>query len=81
MDWSQINEEVVIEMDPDYVILSVWLADEEFIANPVFADLTAIQNGQAVVINDSYMSATSQYIVRGVEELAAVLHPELVPAP
>ena len=81
VDWNQINEEAVIEMDPDFVILSPWVTDEEFVTNPAFADLSAVQNGQAVAISDAYMSATSQYITHGVEALAAILYPDLVSAP
>jgi hypothetical protein len=33
-----------------------------------------------VTISDATMSATSQYIVRGVQELARVLYPGLFPA-
>ncbi len=79
VDWNQVSEEVIIQMDPDYVILSPYVTDEEFINNPVFANLKAVQQGHVMAISDAYMSATSQYIVRGVEEVARFLYPELVP--
>lgn len=79
VDWNQVSEEAIIEMDPDYVILSPYVTEDEFIANPVYANLKAVQNGHVLAISDAYMSATSQYIVRGVEEVAHFLYPELVP--
>ncbi len=79
VDWNQVSEEVIIQMDPDYVILSPYVTGEEFINNPVFANLKAVQQGHVMAISDAYMSATSQYIVRGVEEVARFLYPELVP--
>jgi iron complex transport system substrate-binding protein len=79
VDWNQVSEEAIIEMDPDYVILSPYVTEDEFIANPVYANLKAVQEGHVLAISDAYMSATSQYIVRGVEEVAHFLYPELVP--
>lgn len=79
VDWNQVSEEAIIQMDPDYVILSPYVTDDEFINNPVFANLKAVQQGHVMAISDAYMSATSQYIVRGVEEVARFLYPELVP--
>ncbi len=78
-DWNQVSEEAIIEMDPAFVILSPYVTEEEFIANPVFADMAAVREGHAVPISDAYMSATSQYIVRGVRSVAHLLYPDLVP--
>lgn len=81
VDWNQVGEEQIIQMDPDIVILSPYVTDEEFIDNPVFAGLTAIQNGQVYVANDAHMSAASQYIMLGVEDMVGLLYPELVLEP
>jgi iron complex transport system substrate-binding protein len=81
VDWNQISEEAVISMNPDAVILSPYVTDEEFKTNPVYATLNAVVNDRVVSISDAYMSATSQYIVLGVESVAHLLHPEMVPAP
>ncbi len=77
VDWNQISQEAIIGMDPDVVILSPYVQDDEFLTNPVFAGLTSVQNGRVYSLSDAAMSATSQYIVRGVEELAKVLYPDL----
>ncbi len=76
-DWNQVSEEAIIEMNPDVVILSPFVTDEEFRTNPAFAELSAVQNGRVYAPSDKVMSATSQYIVLGVEELAQLLHPDL----
>jgi iron complex transport system substrate-binding protein len=81
VDWQQISEEALIELNPDVVVLSPYVLDEEFVGNPAFQTMAALENGQVFAISDAYMSATSQYIVRGVEVLAHHLHPDLVPAP
>jgi iron complex transport system substrate-binding protein len=77
VDWNQINEEAIIEMDPDVVILSPYVTDDDFLNNPVYAGLSAIVNGRVYSVTDRCMSATSQYIVCGVEEAAKVIFPEL----
>src|SRR5574341_235831 len=66
-DWNQLSAEAIIELDPDVVILSTYVPDEEFLTNPAFAGLRAVQTGRVVAISDAYMSATSQYIVLGVQ--------------
>lgn len=80
-DWQQISEEALIEMDPDAVLLSAYVLDSEFVDNPAYSGMSAVQNDRVFTISDAYISTTSQYIVRGVEVLANELHPDLVPAP
>jgi iron complex transport system substrate-binding protein len=80
VDWNQVGEEAIIEMNPDVVILSTYVTDDEFLTNPVFANLSAIQNDRAIAISDAHMSATSQYIVLGVEDVSAFLYPDLFPS-
>lgn len=77
VDWAQISEETLIEMNPDVVIVSPYVTDEEFLTNPVYAGLDAVINGRVYSISDACMSATSQYIVCGVEDAAHVIYPEL----
>ncbi len=81
VDWNQVGEEAVLTMNPDAVILSPYVTDDEFKTNPVYATLNAVVSDRVVTISDAYMSATSQYIVLGVEAVAHLLHPELVSAP
>jgi len=81
VDWNQISEEALIELNPDVVVLSPYVTDEEFAGNPAFSGMAAVEAGRVFAIHDAYMSATSHYIVRGVEVLAHRLYPDLVPAP
>jgi iron complex transport system substrate-binding protein len=80
VSWNQVSEETIIELNPDVVILSTYVTDEEFGANPVYAELNAVQNERVYAPSDALMSTTSQYIVLGVEELAKLLYPDLFPA-
>lgn len=76
-DWNQVSQEAIIGYDPDVVILSTYVTDDEFLKNPAYASLKAVTNGRVVALSDAHMSATSQYIVRGVEDVARVLYPDL----
>ncbi len=79
VDWNQVGEEAIIEMNPDVVILSPYVTDDEFRDNPVFAGVSAVQNDRVTAITDAHMSATSHYIVLGVEDIARLLYPDLMP--
>jgi iron complex transport system substrate-binding protein len=75
-DWNQLSPEKVIELNPDVVILSPYVTDQEFLKNAAYKNLTAVKNGRVVAITDAHMSAVSQYIVLAVEDVARVLYPD-----
>lgn len=77
ISWNQIGEETILEFNPDAVLLSTYVPDDEFVNNPVFAELSAIANERVFAISDAQMSAVSHYIVLGVESLAKLLYPDL----
>jgi cobalamin transport system substrate-binding protein len=78
VDWNVLSPEAVIEKNPDVVILSPYVTDDEFLKNPAFAGLNAVKNKKVVALTDAHMSATSQYIVLAVLDVAKLLHPDLV---
>lgn len=76
-DWNQLSPEKIIELNPDVVILSTYVTDADFLKNPAYADMGAIKNKRVVALTDAHMSATSQYIVLAVEDVAKVLYPDI----
>lgn len=76
-DWNQISPEKVVELNPDVVILSPYVADADFIANPAYQGLSAVKNKRVVSPTDAHLSATSQYIILAVQDVAKALYPEL----
>ncbi len=76
-DWNQISPEKVVELNPDVVILSPYVTDQDFVKNPAYKDLAAIKNNRVAAPTDAHLSATSQYIVLAVEDVARVLYPDL----
>jgi iron complex transport system substrate-binding protein len=75
--WNQLSPEAIIELDPDVVILSPYVTEDEFAKNPAYATLKAVTNNRFVALTDAHMSATSQYIVLAVEDMVKVLYPDL----
>lgn len=80
--WYQISLEVIVDADPDMIILE----DYEYGVSPesvgarssTWASLSAVKNGSVYPVEDSDL--TSRYgprIVDGLEALARMIHPEL----
>lgn len=76
-----INPEYVIAADPDVILLGGWFSGEtnplQWIRqDPVLGSLRAVQTGHVYPITDAHLTAVSHYVVRGVEEVAALLYPD-----
>lgn len=81
-----ISKEKLIEIDPDILVLPGWVYDDpsgadafftQIVSDPALADLKAIQNKSVYRMPENHKSATSQYIVFGVEDLARFAYPDL----
>lgn len=76
-----IDAEFVLAADPDVVLLGAWFSGEGdpvawFTDNPAFSTLRAVQQGRVVAVSNAHMTNVSQYVVRGVEDVARALYPE-----
>lgn len=80
--WGNVSEENIIATDPDFIVFDFYGEPDqsvinEFCSNPKFAGLNAVVNGRVLFVDQKHMTATSQFIVRGFEDLLRILHPEL----
>ena len=83
--WPQISKEKIIELNPDIITLpSVSYDDktpEDFkktiMEDESFKDVKAVKEGRVYLLPDKHMSAVSQYIVFGVEDLAKAAYGDL----
>ncbi len=86
--WGQVplSKEKLLEIDPDVLILPGWTYDDpkgaeaffaKTVADPVLKALKAVREGRAFRMPENLKSATSQYLVDGVEWLARTAYPEL----
>lgn len=79
--YPQLSDEFVVKADPDVILLSGFNSYspgfvDKFKTNANFQTLKAIKNGHVYVANDAHVASISQYIVNGVEDMAALLYPD-----
>lgn len=83
--WVEVNEEKIIQDDPDYIIYAADLVDEdsgkqlgELIQDRSGWDkITAIEEDQMVAIDEDIMSRNGPRIVDALTEIAEGIYPEL----
>lgn len=76
-----IDAEFILMADPDVILLGGWFEGDldpatSFKRDPAFGTLRAVQEGRVFAIRDAHMTAVSQYVVAGVEDVARALYPE-----
>jgi len=79
--FPQLSDEFMVTQDPDVVMLAGFNSYapqfvEKFNTNPAFQTLKAIKDKRVVVVNDAHIGSVSQYIVKGVADVAALLYPD-----
>lgn len=82
---QKISIETLIQLDPEIVIVSDWNPEEpdfyqKLITHPALGHLSAIRTRRVYAIPEKHLSAVSQYIADGIEQVARVIHPELFDA-
>lgn len=70
--WPTFSEEVVIERDPEVVILTSYNL-EEALSRPAWQVTTAMQNGDVYEVNPDLYSRTTQRLLDALEELIEIL--------
>ena len=72
--YAQISPEVIVERDPAVIIA----ADPASITgNPAFRDVTAVTDGAVFKLSSDALSIAGPRFIDGVEELAALIYPNL----
>ena len=79
--WPQVTAEQVVRANPDYILIDsgagTTVAEETKLAG--FSATYAVKNQQVLVVpNSAYLDQPSIGLVRGVQELAHILHPRWV---
>jgi len=78
--WQQISLEKVVELNPDVILLSDWNPGHPDFAetlrkNPALQNVTAVRENRVVAVPGKHLTAVTQYVVNGVEDVYRVLHP------
>lgn len=83
--YAQMSDEVLIEQDPEYIVVST---ENESVEDPMslvpdseaMRETTAYREENVIVVNSNYVSQPAPRIVRPIETIARALHPEAFPA-
>ncbi len=84
--WPEISKEKLLEMNPDILILPSWYYDKNnslegmkagLKADASLAGMKAIAGDRLITVPNQHISAISQYVVLGVEDVAKAAYPEL----
>ena len=79
--WVQVSLEVLLEKDPDMIILGDWLwggvTPEQVAARNGWDALSAVQQSKVYPFDDNLVSRPGPRMVDGLEAMAKLLHPDL----
>ncbi|WP_067934306.1 ABC transporter substrate-binding protein [Alicyclobacillus kakegawensis] len=76
--WAKISDEEVVKLNPDVIIDA---SDDKSFVNKILQDpklqtVSAVKNHRVYVINSADLGSVSQYVVKGVWDVAHVLYPK-----
>ncbi len=73
-EYQQVNEEMVIEENPDWIVLNT--NSPEVPDSPAYAETTAIRENQTVVIDVNHLNRPGPRVIHAITELAETFHPD-----
>ncbi|WP_068786808.1 ABC transporter substrate-binding protein [Paenibacillus phocaensis] len=83
--WSEINEEQIIQANPDVILYAKSVVDEN---NKTLADIikgrsgwdqiTAVKENRIIALDDNLLSRTGPRVTQGLIEVAKAVHPDLI---
>lgn len=78
--WFAPSEEAILEANPEVIVTNATYMDdpaEEIISRENWSDITAVAEGNIVVVDKDNSSRSSHNVILTLEELAQGLHPDL----
>jgi iron complex transport system substrate-binding protein len=80
---KKISQEKVVALNPAIILVSGEVGQEGLrellLADPMLQEVEAIRTGRVYAIPRAYTSTVSHYVVKCVEAIAQVLHPDAFP--
>ena len=73
--WVEYSSELVVERDPD-VILLTWPYEDEVMARSAWQTVKAVKQGRVVTVDSEPFVRTTPRLADALVELAKILHPE-----
>ena len=75
--YGQLSPEVLVERDPEVIIVTFPSRVQEFMEDPAFQEVSAIKNGRVYAVEpDGLVSVFGTRFIEGIEFLARVIHPD-----
>jgi iron complex transport system substrate-binding protein len=77
--WQQVTPEQVVKMNPDVIIVSADDAGfkDKLLHDPKYQTINAVKNHRVYEIPAADLMSLSQYVYKGVEDVARVLYPNV----
>lgn len=77
--WQKLTDEEIVKLNPDVILVST--TDKGFknklLSKASLQTVNAVKNKDVVSINNADLTSLSQYIVRGVSDIAHALYPDV----
>lgn len=76
--WQKVTDEQVVKLNPDVIIVSSDDAQfaKQLRTSPAFQTVSAVKHHRIYTIKSADLGSVSQYVVRGVADVARVIHPD-----
>jgi len=77
--WAKISDEEIVQMNPEVIIDANTDSGfvKQMLADPKLQTVSAIKNHRVYVLNSADLTSVSQYVVKGVSDLAHTLYPSV----
>lgn len=84
--WPTLSKENIVQMNPDIILLPSWYYDktksleglkDSLLKDKSLESVKAIKDKKLLSVSNPHISAISQYVVLGVEDLAKAAYPDL----
>ncbi|KTG14026.1 PGF-CTERM-anchored ABC transporter substrate-binding protein [Haloferax profundi] len=72
-DWGQINEELVVEMNPEYIVVP---SHAPIPSGPAYNSTTAVQEGNIVVVDANSLQQPAPRAIDASEAIMKAVHPD-----
>ncbi|MDB5084980.1 MAG: periplasmic binding protein [Bacilli bacterium] len=76
--WPTVTKEQIVSMNPDVMIVAQGGGDKDkLLADPALQTVNAIKNKKIIEVKPADLSSVSQFVVRGVVDIAKGLYPNV----
>lgn len=75
--YTQLSPEVIVERDPEVIIVTFPDTKQVYADDPAFKNVSAVIESRVFAIDTDLLSIAGPRVLDGIEELARIIHPEI----